>query len=120
MRTASLALLILLSVGCESPESLPTSTALPTPVASLEFISVQNDRVELVWQIRDGEGRQFEIMRRNDDEPWKHFATIVPTQGRIRVEDTAVVPGQPYTYRLRILGVTNGSFLDEVDVDVPL
>jgi len=119
MRTACLAILILLSTGCGSPDSLPTSTALPKPVATLESTLVKRDLVQLIWRVRDGDGRKLEIMRRNDDDPWKHFSTVVPLEGRIRMDDTAVVPGQPYTYRLRIFGVTDGSFLDEVEVSVP-
>ena len=119
MRPACLAALILLSLGCQS-QDLPTSTALPTPVVTLESMEVRRDLVQLVWSVRDGDGRKMEIIRRNDDDPWKHFATVVPVNGRLQVDDIYVVPGQPYTYRLRIFGVTNGSFLDEVEVEVPL
>jgi len=119
MRTACLAVLILLATGCESPDSLPTSSALPKPIVTLESAVVKRDLVRLIWRVRDGDGRKLEIMRRNDDDPWKHLATVIPADGRVQIDDTAVVPGQPYTYRLRIFAVTNGSFLDEVEVEIP-
>lgn len=122
MRSACFVIFALLALGCEPQGDLPTSTALPKPVVSLQSSLVQRDLVRLVWSVRDGDGRRFEIIRRNnrEGEPWKHFATVVSIDRRIQIDDTGVVPGQSYTYRLRIEGVTNGSFLDEVAVDVPL
>jgi hypothetical protein len=119
MRSAFFAIVVLLAVGCEPQQQLPTSTALPQPIVALQSSVIRSDLVQLVWSVRDGDGRKFEVMRRNRQEPWKHFATIVPINRQIQIDDTAIVPGQTYTYRLRIYGVTNGSFLDEVVVDVP-
>lgn len=122
MRSAFLATFLLLALpACQALEDLPTqSTALPRPTVSLTSTLVQRDLVRLIWSVRDGEGRRFEILRQNRAEPWKHFATLEPLEGMIRIDDTGVVPGQRYVYRLRLFGTTDGTFLDEVQVAVPL
>ena len=121
MRSALLAFFLLVALpSCGRLEELPTSTALPKPIVTLTSEVVQRDRVLLTWSVRNGEGRQFEIQRQNRDEPWKHFATVEPLGGEITITDTGVVPGQRYTYRIRIYGTKGQTFLDEVEVAVPL
>jgi len=122
MRSAFLATFVLLALpACQALEDLPTqSTALPRPTASLTSMQVQRDLVRLTWSVSNGEGRRFEIQRQNRAEPWKHFATVEPLEGMIGMDDTGVVPGQRYVYRLRLFGTTDGTFLDEVEVSVPL
>jgi len=122
MRFALLATVVLLALSaCQPHEGMPTqSTALPQPTVSLVATLVRRDLVRLVWSVRDGEGRRFEIQRQNRDEPWKHFATVVPVDGLIRIEDTGVVPGQRYQYRLRLSGSRGDASLDVVQVAVPL
>src|SRR5262249_37315037 len=112
---------LLAPTACQPVRELPTSsTAFPQPTVSLVSQAVERERVRLIWSVRGGDGRSFEILRRNRAEPWKHFATVLPTDRQIGIEDTGVVPGQHYTYRLRLLGTTDGTFLDEVQVAVPL
>jgi len=122
MRSAFLTTVFaLLLAGCEPLDTLPTqSTALPVPSVSLVSRLVQRDLVRIVWSVEGGDGRRFEIQRQNRQEPWKHFATVTPTAGRITLEDAGVVPGQGYVYRLRLYGTTGDAFLDEVRVAVPL
>src|SRR5262245_40571680 len=122
MRTAFLAILILLALpACQPVEELPTqSTGLPQPTVSLVSSVVRRDLVRLVWSVSGGEGRMFEVQRQNRAEPWKHFATVVPSNGQVRIEDTGVVPGQRYVYRLRLFGTVGDRFLDEIEVAVPL
>ena len=122
MRSAFLATFVLLTLpACQAVEDLPTpSTALPRPTVSLTSTVVQRDLVRLTWSVINGEGRRFEILRQNRSEPWKHFSTIEPVEGVIRIEDAGVVPGQRYFYRLRLFGTNDATFLDEVEVAVPL
>jgi len=121
MRSAFLAIFLLLApLGCGTVETLPTqSTAPPEPMVSLVSSVVQPHLVRVIWSVRNGEGRQFEIQRRNGAQPWKHYATVLPVDGSITLEDTSVVPGQGYTYRLRFFGTTGDTFLDEIQVAVP-
>ena len=121
MRSALLVILVLLTLPACQPESSPTSTALPQPVVSLVSVDVTRDLVRLIWEVRNGEGRKFEIIRKNHSEPpWKHFATVTPENGLIQIDDIAAVPGQGYTYRIRIFLTTGDTYLDEVQVEVPL
>jgi hypothetical protein len=121
MRSALLVIIVLLALPACQPESSPTSTALPKPTATLVSVDVKRDLVRLIWEVRNGEGRKFEIIRKSHSEPpWKHFATVVPVNGLIQIDDTAAVPGQGYTYRLRIYLTTGDAYLDEVQVEVPL
>ena len=58
-------------------------------------------------------------LRQNRLEPWKHFWTAVPVAGLIEIDDTGVVPGQSYRYRIRVLGSPRDQYLNEVEVEVP-
>src|SRR5262245_2749062 len=122
MRSALLATFLMLALpACTPREPLPTeSTALPPLSVTLASSVVQPDRVQLVWTVVNGEGRRFEILRKNRDEPWKHFITVVTVAGSIVFEDTGVVPGQRYLYRLRLLGAPGDAYLDEFVAAVPL
>jgi|KBSSwiStaDraftv2_1062776.scaffolds.fasta_scaffold287149_3 hypothetical protein len=121
MRSAFFATFILLALPACSPVTEPTrSTALQALSVSLVSKSVDQDGVSLVWSVKGADGRQFEVMRQNRTEPWKHWANVVPAGERITFQDTGVVPGQTYHYRLRILGSARDKFLDEVQVDVPI
>jgi len=114
---ASLALLAL--SACQSRDMPTLSTALE-PLTVTRVSSVANkDRVQLVWSVSGVDGRLFEVLRQNRVEPWKHFANFAPVDGLISVEDTGVVAGLSYRYRLRIRGSPADSYLDEVEVEVP-
>ena len=121
MRFALLAAVALLALpACETFQDLPTqSTGLPKPSVTLTSTVVRREFVLLVWSVTGGEGRRFEILRQNKLEPWKHFSTDSPVNGQIELEDTAVVPGQSYTYRIRLFGGTGDTFLDEIQVVIP-
>ena len=120
MRSALFATFILLALPACKPMTEPTqSTALLPLSVSLVSKSVDKDGVSLVWSVKGADGRQFEIMRQNRAEPWKHFATRVPVDDMIAYQDSGVVPGQTYRYRLRILGSARDKFLNEVEVQVP-
>src|SRR5262249_48641786 len=104
MRSA-LAILGLLALAACQPIEQPTqSTALPPLIVSRITNIVDRDRVLLVWSVQNADERRFEILRKNRDEPWKHFVTVVPVDQSIQFEDTGVIPGQRYLYRLRLLG----------------
>lgn len=122
MRPVSFATLFLLALSaCVPAQKLPTeSTALPPLTVTLTTSVVQPGRVLLVWSVRNGEDRWFEILRKNRDEPFKHYATLVPVAGEIQVDDTGVLPGQSYLYRLRLFGAPGEAFLDQYLATVPL
>ena len=122
MRSAILAALVLITLpACDTFQDLPTqSTGLPKPAVTRTTTVVHRDLVLLVWSVLGGEGRRFELLRQNRAEPWKHFSTVTPVAGEIRIEDTGVVPGQGYKYRLRLFGSADEVYLDEVQVAVPL
>ena len=122
MRSALLATMaVILLSACTPMSDMPTqSTGLPPPTVTLLTSVVRRDLVRLVWSVQNGQGRQFETLRRHWREPWKHFSTVVPVDGRITIEDTGVVAGQGYTYRVRIFGSKGEVFLDEIDIEVPL
>jgi hypothetical protein len=114
------ALFLLLALTACAPEQLPTeSTALPPLNVTLVSQMVRRDRVQLTWSVQGDGGRQFEILRQNDFAPWKHYATVVPVAGLITVDDTSIVAGVVYRYRITILGSPRDRFLDEVEVEVP-
>lgn len=121
MRSILFAALALLALpACETFQDLPTqSTALPKPSVTLTSTLVRREFVLLTWSVTGGDGRRFEILRQNKLEPWKHYSTVSPVNGQIVIDDTAVVPGQAYTYRIRLFGTTGDTFLDEVHVLVP-
>ena len=115
----SAGLVLIVLSACQSRDMPTRSTALE-PLIVTRVSSVANrDRVLLVWSVSGVDGRQFEVMRQNRVEPWKHFSMVVPVDGVITVEDGGVVPGQSYRYRLRIFGSPRDQFLDEVEVEVP-
>jgi hypothetical protein len=122
MRTAFLLIIALLALpGCQPLHEGPTKlTGLPRPTVTLVSSLLRRDLVRLVWSVSNPAGRKFEFQRQNRAEPWKHFATVEPADGRLTLEDTGVVPGLRYLYRLRISGTKGDDFLDEVEVDVPL
>ncbi|HXS81635.1 MAG TPA: hypothetical protein VN896_02870 [Methylomirabilota bacterium] len=121
MRSALFATLMLLALpACRAVNSPKESTALQPLSVSLVSMYVDVDGVNLVWSVKGADGRQFEIMRQNRSEPWKHFATRVPVNDMIAYQDAGVVPGQTYRYRLRILGSARDKFLNEVEVQVPI
>jgi hypothetical protein len=110
-----------LLVGCAAGEGAPDApTSLPAPDVSRIETVVRRDQVRLAWEVVHGEGRRFEVLRQNKLEPWKHFATLVVANGRLGIVDDGVVPGQRYTYRLRLYGLATDVVLDEITVNVPL
>src|SRR5262245_65714142 len=105
MRSALFATLILIALpACKSVDAPNQSTALQPLIVSRVSSHVDGDGVTLAWSVSGADGRQFEVMRQNRNEPWKHFATLVPVAGMINYHDSGVVPGQIYRYRLRVLG----------------
>jgi len=44
---------------------------------------------------------------------------VVPVAGLIEIDDTGVVPGQSYRYRIKVLGSPRDQYLNEVEVEVP-
>ena len=112
-------LLLLLLTACAPINEPVPSTALPALNVTLLTNVAKRDRVQIVWSVQGDAGRQFEIMRQNRLEPWKHFWTAVPVAGLIEVDDTGVVPGQTYRYRIRVLGSPRDQYLNEVEVEVP-
>jgi hypothetical protein len=119
MRTALLLLLLPALVGCEAVDQPTQSTALPALSVTRVSIVAQSGLVQLVYSVVNGDGRQFEFLRQNRAEPWKHWATAAPVAGMVTLDDTGVVPGQTYRYRFKVLGTPRDKFLDEVEVVVP-
>jgi hypothetical protein len=120
MRSALIACLALLTLtACQSIDAPSTSTALHPVTVSRVYAVAQQGIVRLAWAVSGDDGRQFELLRQNRLEPWKHFATLTVVDGQITYEDAGVVPGQSYRYRLKILGLPRDQFLDEVEVEVP-
>ena len=115
-----LGLALLALPACQPAPTMPAdSTALPPLSVTRVTSVVQRDLVHLVWAVRNGEDRRFEILRKNRDEPWKNFPTTVVVAGAIDFEDTGVVPGQRYLYRLRLFEAPGDAYLDEFLAVVP-
>ena len=120
MRSKLFASVVLIALSACQSRDMPTQSTALDPLQVTRVSSVANrDRVLLVWSVSGVDGRQFEVMRQNRVEPWKHFSMVAPVDGLITVDDTGVVPGQSYRYRLRIFGAPRDQFLDEVEVEVP-
>ena len=118
MRSALLVPVLVLA-ACQPIEQPTQSTALPPLSVALVTNVARRDRVQIVWSVQNEAGRQFEILRQNRLEPWKHFWTAVPVNGLIEIDDTGVVPGQTYRYRIKVLGTPRDQYLNEVEVEVP-
>jgi len=112
-------ILLLLLAACAPIDEPTQSTALPPLNVTLVTNVAKRDRVQIVWSVQNDAGRQFEILRQNRLEPWKHFWTAVPVAGLIEIDDTGVVPGQSYRYRIKVLGSPRDQYLSEVEVEVP-
>ena len=91
----------------------------PTPtLVSLVSASAGPDRVRLVWY--SATAVLAHVERRSDDGAWATLADRTPDgTGHIVYEDTDVVGGRHYDYRLRVALLGREQILGEISVDVP-
>jgi len=91
--------------GCAESPAMPR-TALPgSPSVELVETTVQPGYVRLEWQVTNAPGDSLLLQRRHDDDPWKFRAWLAPdASGRMVFEDSAVTPGEPYSWRVRLAG----------------
>ena len=78
----------------------------PTQLA-LTSATAEPGRIRLEWFVAATSGFSATLERAHGDGPWTALATLVPDgEGRVQFEDTDVLAGETYHYRL---AVTEGS-----------
>jgi hypothetical protein len=92
-----------------------------TPVLiSLANATAESDRVKLAWFSGGDPLASAQVQRRSGREGWHTIATITPDgSDLLHFEDTDVVPGEGYGYRLRIVDNGEERFVGETWVQVP-
>jgi FG-GAP-like repeat/IPT/TIG domain/FG-GAP repeat len=100
-------------------QSPAVNCLLATPVlVSVVTADATSDRVRLVWQTEDVE--RATVHRRDAGGAWHMVATLHPDgQRRIAYEDTDVMPGVTYDYRLGVPAPAGEVFVGETRVTVP-
>jgi hypothetical protein len=90
--------------------------------ASASLVSVQAapGGVRLVWSIVDGTGLDATVLRMTEGGPWiARDRVAVDGSGVVRYEDTDVLPGARYGYRLGIVEQGIERFFGEAWVTIP-
>lgn len=116
---AAIALLMLLVPGCSREIAAPPA---PPPAAAVTVVSAEARpyAATVVWRVEHGGSAPYLVQRRHDDDPWKGLAWLATdAQGRLVLEDATVQPGEPYTYRVRVVADDEPAFAGEVAVQVP-
>jgi hypothetical protein len=92
----------------------------PTPVlASLVSVDARPDRVEVVWSL--AAGTDADVYRAETGAGWTSLGTrVADGNGTIRFEDTGVVQGRSYGYRLRITTPQGEVTAGETYVTIPI
>lgn len=119
MRTGSLAAILVLALaGCSGRPPLAPEPAGPSVDVIDARAGIGFARVD--WQVRNGGGSSFVVLRRHADQPWKVRATLAPDGGgRMALEDRAVLPGEPYGYGVLIPGRRADDVHATVTIEVP-
>jgi len=112
-------LLLLLAAGCS--RAVPSAPAPPAPpVVVLERVDVASGAVHLEWRVRGGRGVIFDVQRRHAEQAWKTRARLQPdAAGLLTLDDAAVTPGEPYSYRVKLPAGDEPAYAGDVTVDVP-
>ena len=92
-----------------------------TPVLiSLANATAEIDRVELAWYAGGDPITSADVQRRTASTNWQTVATVLPDGGGyLRYEDTDVIPGERYGYRLGVVDGGQERFLGETWLEVP-
>lgn len=92
----------------------------PTPtLLALEASDVTPERAHLVWS-GASPGAMATAYRREGDGVWDALATLgADGDGRITLDDRAVVPGATYAYRLGVVSADGEQFTSAVSLRVP-
>jgi hypothetical protein len=117
-----IAWLSLAAAGCAVvPPLRPEPEPRPAPTIEVLDTRLLAGAVHIEWQVRDGgTGLEFEVQRRHAEQPWKRRATLTADEtGRLRIEDGAVSPGEPYTYGVLLVARSDRGLQGVVTVLVP-
>ncbi len=109
------------SIGGLPHSGIAAMTDDTTPTL-LSLVSAQAEpgRVRLTWFAEDKHGLTATVYRHTVKEVWGVVGEIsTDGTGRLVFEDTRVIPGERYGYRLGILVHGSEEFLGETWVDVP-
>jgi hypothetical protein len=89
--------------------------------ASLVSATSSGGRVQVVWQSASGPGLRATVQRATRGSGWSDLGSIIPDGlGYLRFEDSDVVPGMLYGYRLAIADAGGPRAVGETWVTVPL
>lgn len=118
-RLAALSFAIVLA-GCAARSPTNPVRETSAPLVVIETADVVPGAVRLVWHVDEGTGLEFQVQRRHGEQPWKFIAALEPDAwGRLALEDSGVSPGEPYAYRVAVLGAGDPAFSGFVEVIVP-
>ena len=94
----------------------------PTPILlSLVSAQVARDRVELTWSDPAGDVSSATVYRRTVRDDWQPLGEIrADGTGQLVYQDTHVISGTSYAYRLGVIEAGQQVFLGETWVNVPV
>jgi hypothetical protein len=109
------------SIGGLPQARFAAMSDVTTPtLLSLVSAQAEPDHVRLTWFAGDGHIPGATVYRRTMREAWSVLGSIlVDGRGRLVYEDTRVIAGERYGYRLGVLRAGVEEFLGEAWVDVP-
>ncbi len=111
-------LLFAAAPGCTADVLAPFR---PPPAVSITVASAvaRTHHATIVWRVEHGSSAPYLIERRHASDPWKRLTYLSVEGGRLVLEDFAVLPGEPYTYRVRLGRDAASGAVGEVTVVVP-
>jgi hypothetical protein len=115
-------LLVMLSsamtLGC-AQGILSPFRPFPATAITVASTDVRPYHATIIWRVANGSTAPYPIERRNAAEPWKHLTHLYVEGGLLVLEDLGVLPGQSYTYRVRLGRDAASAAVGEVTVNVP-
>ena len=115
-------LLVMLSsamtLGC-AQDILAPFRPLPATSITVASADVRPYHATIVWRVENGSTAPYPIERRHAADPWKRLTHLSVEGGLLVLEDLAVLPGESYTYRVRLGRDAASGAVGEVTVNVP-